>query len=74
MNGRERPTVVRSRLDLSPAVDDASAAPADRTEPCVCGGIIAVRRRESVAAAVRLHNQSALHAEWRWRRALEEAA
>lgn len=71
MNGLERPTArQRDGFDLIPAADRASAAPADRTETCACGGYIAVLEGESIPEAIGLHNLSALHAEWRWRRSL----
>lgn len=71
MNGRERPTVAPGgRFDVSPVADHASAAPAARIEPCLCGGVIAVCRGDSIPYAVMLHGRSALHAEWRWRAAI----
>lgn len=60
----------RDGFDLIPVGDRASAAPADRSEPCVCGGIIVVGRGDSIPETVGLHNLSATHSEWRWRRAL----
>jgi hypothetical protein len=71
MNGLERPTArQRDGFDLIPVGDRASAAPADRSEPCVCGGVITVNRGDSIPETVGLHNLSAMHSEWRWRRSL----
>lgn len=66
MNGRERPTTP-SKGDLSSCVPSASAAPADRSEPCVCGGVIVVLADEDIPFVVEQHNRSALHLFWRWR-------
>lgn len=71
MNGLGQPTArQRDGFDLIPAADRASAAPADRYERCACGGVIAVLAGEFIPGAVGLHNLSALHSEWRWRRCL----
>jgi hypothetical protein len=68
MNGLERPTAPQGgRFDLSPSPERASVAPADRFEPCVCGGLIAVCRGERVDWAVMRHNLTATHLSWRWR-------
>lgn len=71
MNGLERHTAGRrGGSDLIPVGDRASAAPADRWEPCVCGGVTLVCRGDDIGAAVALHNQSARHLRWRWLRCL----
>lgn len=67
VNGREWPTAPRVR-DVSVSAPSASAAPVSRSEECVCGGLITVEKGDPIGASVMLHNQSALHAQWRWRR------
>jgi hypothetical protein len=71
MTGLGQPTArQRDGFDLLPGPDRASAAPAARSEGCACGGVIVVNCGDSISETVGLHNLSALHAEWRWRRAL----
>ena len=71
MNGLGQPTArQRDGFDLIPAADRASAAPADRWEGCVCGGVIMVCKGDDIGEAVGLHNLSARHMRWRWQRCL----
>jgi hypothetical protein len=66
---RERPTADQSPRDMSLEAARASAAAEGRRcwAACVCGGIVIVEEQGNagILAAVREHNASLLHVEWR---------
>jgi hypothetical protein len=51
----------------------AEGSPADRVEPCACGGESSAPAWECSRRAVAFHQAGLQHQEWRWRQGITES-